>query len=159
MDNPCAIRVQILYFYYIFYTQNFCKRIPKSETFQPAKQNKSPKKLRNYKEKCHRTEILWHYLFGDPYGIRTHSSATPQWGVAATSANTGRYLCFRQRRKCNRIRPPTPEKNPHLSATSVGSFQLSVPYGTLSTPSVREVCLRQVKCLRAWVAHLTSRRA
>ena len=34
--------------------------------------------------------------------------------------------------------------------------ELSVPNGTISTPSVREVCLRQVKCLRAWVAHLTS---
>ena len=37
-----------------------------------------------------------------------------------------------------RVPPPAPEKNPHLSTTSVGSFQLSVPYGTISTPSVRE---------------------
>ncbi len=32
--------------------------------------------------------------------IRTHSSATPRWGVAPTSANTGGYLYFRPRRKC-----------------------------------------------------------
>ena len=38
-------------------------------------------------------------------------------------------------------------------------FQLSVPCGTLSAPSVREAMLRIVKGLRAWVAHLTSHRA
>jgi len=35
-------------------------------------------------------------------------------------------------------------------------FELSVPCGTISTPSVREVTLRIVKWLWAWVAHLTS---
>ena len=40
--------------------------------------------------------------------------------------------------------------------TKEGSFQLSVPCGTISTPSVREAMLRIVKCLRAWVAHGTS---
>ena len=39
-----------------------------------------------------------------------------------------------------RIHLLPPEKNSHLSKTDVGSFQLSVPYGTISTPSVREVC-------------------
>ena len=55
--------------------------------------------------------------------------------------------------------------NPSLSANKKrtfvyqdkGSFfELSVPCGTISTPSVREAMLRIVKCLRAWVAHLTS---
>jgi len=63
--------------------------------------------------------------------IRTHSSATVRWTVAATSSKTGGYLNFCPHGKnANRIHHPPPEKNPHLSTTSVGSFQLSVPCGT-----------------------------
>ena len=32
--------------------------------------------------------------------VRTHSSAICRWHIASTSANTGRYLNFRHRRKC-----------------------------------------------------------
>ena len=35
-------------------------------------------------------------------------------------------------------------------------FELRVPSGTLGAPSVREGMLRIVKCLWAWVAHVTS---
>ena len=48
------------------------------------------------------------------------------------------------------------KKQPLSTKTKVVSFQLSVPCGTISAPSVREVCLRQMKCLRAWMAHWTS---
>ena len=59
-----------------------------------------------------------------------------------------------------RIPPLPPEKKQPLSTkTKAVSFQLSVPYGPISTPSVREAMLRIVKRLRAWVAHLTSHRA
>ena len=34
----------------------------------------------------------------------------------------------RKGKHANRVRSPAPEKNPHLSTTSVGSFQLNPPY-------------------------------
>ena len=43
---------------------------------------------------------VWGFAIVSDRGIRTHLNATPRWGVAATSANTGGYLYFRQRRKC-----------------------------------------------------------
>ena len=52
----------------------------------------------------------------------------------------------------------TTEK-PHLSSDKCGFFRTKCAFGTISTPSVREVMLRIVKRLRAWVAHLTSLRA
>ena len=53
----------------------------------------------------------------------------------------------------------TTKKTTFVYQTNVVFFELSVPCGTIRTPSVREVMLRIAKCLRAWVAHLTSLRA
>ena len=55
--------------------------------------------------------------------------------------------------------PPATKKTTFVYQTNVVFFELSVPCGTISTPSVREAMLFIVKCLRAWVAHLTSLRA
>ena len=43
------------------------------------------------------------------------------------------------------------KKESFVYQTKDSFFELSVPYGTISTPSVREAMLRIVKCLRAWV--------
>ena len=50
----------------------------------------------------------------------------------------------------------TTKKGSFVYQTKDPFFELSVSCGTISTPSVREVMLRIVKRLRAWVAHLTS---
>ena len=50
--------------------------------------------------------VVGYFLASDSRGIRTNSSATPRWGVAGTSANTDPYICFRHRRKRNRIPHP-----------------------------------------------------
>ena len=51
------------------------------------------------------------------------------------------------------------KKESFVYQTKDSFFELSVPCGTISKPSVREAMLCIVKCLRAWVAHLTSLRA
>ena len=48
-----------------------------------------------------------------------------------------------------RVRSPAPQKRRFCLADKSVFFERSVPYGTISTPSVREVILRIVKCLRA----------
>ena len=84
--------------------------------------------------------------------IRKPVKKTCRWHVfrawfcregANLHAKEGRALGYRTDRT-----PPSPTRKKTLSKDKV-FFQLSVPCGTISTPSVREVCLRQVKCLRA----------
>ena len=67
-----------------------------------------------------------------------------------------RTLPFKQWVWSSSLQRVTTKKTTFVYQTNVVFFELSVPYGTISAPSVREVCLRQVKCLREWVAHLTS---
>ena len=45
--------------------------------------------------------------------------------------------------------PCSTKKESFVYQTKDSFFELSVPYGTISTPSVREAMLRIVKCLRA----------
>ena len=53
--------------------------------------------------------------------IRTHSSATVRWTVAANSANTVRYLDFCQRQKCE-SNPVTRTKNAQGTFVSCAFF-------------------------------------
>jgi len=52
------------------------------------------------KEKVIPTGMAFFFSLFARSRTRTHSSATPRWTLAETSANTGFYLYFRLRRKC-----------------------------------------------------------
>ena len=79
----------------------------------------------------HITSLILVYIYGVRFTVIWERTTLAVWGSGV------------------QVPYAPPKQNPHLSTTSVGSFQLSVPCGTISTPSVREAMLRIVKCLRA----------